>query len=296
MKKRIAFILALCLIMVCCLPTRAYAATIRQGSRGTEVRYLQMNLNGLGYAVGTADGIAGSKTVAGIKAFQRDYGLTVDGIAGTATQTKLTQLIKNIQTNLNTLGYSCGTADGIYGSQATTAVKNFQRNYGLSVSGIAYPETQNKLNAAISGKYDPNMPSQVITYSKSQSGEVKLSDNFKVREFACQDGSDTILIDSKLVALLQDIRDHFGKPITINSAYRTPSHNAAVGGASSSQHLKGTAADIVVQGVSPIEVARYAESIGVKGIGLYSWGVHVDTRTTQYFWKNSGSNGVSTFG
>ena len=47
--------------------------------------------------------------------------------------------------------------------------------------------------------------------------------------------------------------------MTINSAYRTPAHNKAVGGATGSQHVKGTAADIVVAGAAPLEVAQYAE-------------------------------------
>ena len=57
-------------------------------------------------------------------------------------------------------------------------------------------------------------------YSKAKDGNKQLSTNFKVREFACKDGSDAILIDDELVKLLQKIRDHFGKPVVINSAYR----------------------------------------------------------------------------
>lgn len=57
-----------------------------------------------------------------------------------------------------------------------------------------------------------------------------------MREFRCRDGTDTILIDEGLVVLLQCIREHFGKPVTITSGYRTASHNAKVGGSRSSQH------------------------------------------------------------
>jgi len=72
----------------------------------------------------------------------------------------------------------------------------------------------------------------VKTYSKKTQGNLALSANFKVSEFACQDGSDAILIDDGLVTVLQKIRDKFGKPIKINSAYRTAAYNKKVGGAS----------------------------------------------------------------
>lgn len=138
----------------------------------------------------------------------------------------------------------------------------------------------------------------VKTYSKKQHGATKLSANFTVGEFACQDGSDKVLIDTDLVAILQKIRDHFGKPITINSAYRSVSHNRKVGGVSNSQHVKGTAADIVVSGVAPVEVAKYAEYImpNKGGIGVYSGFVHVDVRTSRSRWTNYGKeNAVSGF-
>jgi peptidoglycan hydrolase-like protein with peptidoglycan-binding domain len=84
--------------------------------------------------------------------------------------------------------------------------------------------------------------------------------------------------------------------VTINSGYRCVKHNKAVGGASKSKHLEGKAADIVVSGIEPIEVAKYAESIGVKGIGLYEWGCHIDTRTTKGFWYSSKQEPRTTFG
>ena len=79
-------------------------------------------------------------------------------------------------------------------------------------------------------------------YSLAKDGARQLAPGFKVREFRCRDGSDAIMIDQTLVVLLQAIREHFNKPITITSGYRTAAHNAAVGGAKSSQHLLGRAA------------------------------------------------------
>lgn len=141
----------------------------------------------------------------------------------------------------------------------------------------------------------------VKTYSKSSN--VSLSTNFKVSEFSCHGSGccSTVLIDDQLVVYLQKIRDHFGKSITITSGYRCPTHNARIGGATGSRHSKGQAADIVVQGVSSREVAKYAESIGIKGIGLYEtakdgYFTHIDTRTTKSFWYGQSEAYRSTFG
>ena len=136
----------------------------------------------------------------------------------------------------------------------------------------------------------------IKTYTKGEA--VQLSKNFKSTEFDCHGANCclTTSIDSKLVEYLQKIRDHFGKSVNINSGYRCKTHNANVGGASQSNHMDGEAADIRIPGVTPLEVAQYAEHIGILGIGVYSWGVHVDTRTSKYFWYDGGASNVSTFG
>lgn len=138
----------------------------------------------------------------------------------------------------------------------------------------------------------------VVTYSLKAQGAEKLSPNFTVREFRCKDGSDQILIDSALVELLQRIRDHFGGAVTINSAYRTPAHNKTVGGAADSQHLRGTAADIVVSGATPLEVAQYAEHLqpAAGGIGVYKSFTHVDVRAKRYRWDNRSGREVAVAG
>lgn len=138
----------------------------------------------------------------------------------------------------------------------------------------------------------------IKTYSLKDDGNKRLSTNFVVKEFRCLDGSDEVKIDLDLVNLLQAIRDEMGAAITINSAYRTASHNASVGGSSQSFHLYGRAADIVVAGKTPKEVAACAESLGALGILRYETFVHVDTRTTKYFavYTNGNPTPVTTHG
>lgn len=139
------------------------------------------------------------------------------------------------------------------------------------------------------------------TYKKGQ--KTKLSENFNSSEFDCHGSgccSETI-VNPKLVEYVQKIRDHFGKSITVTSGYRCPVHNKRIGGATGSRHSKGDAADIVVSGVAPREVAKYAESIGIKGIGLYETNAdghftHVDTRDVKSFWYGQNEAKRTTFG
>lgn len=124
-------------------------------------------------------------------------------------------------------------------------------------------------------------------YSKKKDGNKKLSANFRVKEFACTDGSDPVFIDTDLVNVLQKIRNHFGKAVTITSAYRTPGKNKAAGGTAYSQHLYGRAADIKVKGVTPKQVAAYAEKLlpGTGGIGIYKSFCHIDVRVAKARWN-----------
>lgn len=149
---------------------------------------------------------------------------------------------------------------------------------------------ENKVDTTIDGKY-------------AKGGKVKLANNFNSSEFDCHGSgccSET-LVDQQLVEYLQKIRNHFGKPVNISSGYRCVTHNKNVGGATGSRHSKGQAADIYINGIAPAEIAKYAESIGIKGIGLYEtdkdgYFVHVDTRTTKSFWYGQSELPRTTFG
>lgn len=140
-------------------------------------------------------------------------------------------------------------------------------------------------------------------YRCTKGKAVQLAKNFKSTEFDCN-GSNCCketVIDVDLVNFLQKIRDHFGKPVNISSAYRCEVHNSRTPNASkTSKHMYGMAADITVSGVAPAEVAKYAESLGILGIGLYPPAdgnfVHVDTRPTKSFWYGHAQAYRATFG
>lgn len=139
----------------------------------------------------------------------------------------------------------------------------------------------------------------IYQYAKGSSGD--LSPNFRKSEFACKcDRCKTVTVDTELVDILQRIRDHFRKPVNINSGYRCKEHNAEVGGDPNSSHMQGMAADIRVKGVAPMEVAKFAESIGVKRIGLYEGDegefVHIGSGVTKRFWLGRKAVLVDTFG
>ncbi|OJJ14996.1 hypothetical protein BKI52_40900 [marine bacterium AO1-C] len=124
------------------------------------------------------------------------------------------------------------------------------------------------------------------------------SANFKIEEFACNDGTavppEYYPNVKNLMAQLEVLRSEMGNnSITINSSYRTPTHNASVGGASNSQHLYAKASDIVVKGYTPkqvhakIEELTKAGKMTQGGLGLYNTFVHYDIRGTKARWDKS---------
>lgn len=130
---------------------------------------------------------------------------------------------------------------------------------------------------------------EINAYSKAKDGNKKLSTHFKVKEFACKDGSDAVLVAPRLVMVLQSIRSRFGAAVTINSGYRTPQYNAKVGGVAHSQHCYGTAADISVRGQTPEAVAAYARQLMPDwgGVGVYAGQgfTHIDVREAKADWN-----------
>ena len=112
---------------------------------------------------------------------------------------------------------------------------------------------------------------------------MKISEHFHDSEFTCKCCGESV-IDIRLIILLEDIRVHFGKPVSVTSGYRCEAHNRAIGGSKSSQHLKGTAADFNIIGVSPAKVQQYlADHQGGLGLGSKTF-THADVRDHKARW------------
>lgn len=120
----------------------------------------------------------------------------------------------------------------------------------------------------------------------SEDGENRITEHFKLKEFACKN-SEAVIVSEKLCYVLEAIRTHFGKPVVVTSGYRTPEYNAKVGGAAKSRHMLGIAADIQISGVKPADVATYARTLmpTYGGIGIYSTFTHIDIRSDIANWK-----------
>ena len=115
---------------------------------------------------------------------------------------------------------------------------------------------------------------------------MKQTNYFKKEEFACKCGCGYNTINKDLLWLLNDLRDHYGVPITINSGCRCISHNKNVGGGKKSQHLLGNATDIVVEGVDAHSVYNYLDEQypHILGLGKYNTFTHIDIRSKRARW------------
>ena len=124
----------------------------------------------------------------------------------------------------------------------------------------------------------------IKSYIMARSANEKVGQHFKVREFACKDGSQVVFIDEHLVSILDILRNKIGKPIIITSGYRTPEWNEKCGGAKYSYHMCGMAADIRVNGMTAKEIANKLNEIVPDecGIIVYTNWVHFDVRTSKY--------------
>jgi uncharacterized protein YcbK (DUF882 family) len=114
----------------------------------------------------------------------------------------------------------------------------------------------------------------------------QLTQHFRRDEFACQCGCGFSSPDPELLGVLEQVRNYFGKPLTINSACRCKVHNANAGGARNSAHVQGIAADIVVKDVSPSDVHEYLGNLYPDryGLGKYSTFTHIDVRANKARW------------
>ena len=149
---------------------------IKLGSNGDAVKTLQTKLKEMGFYSAEITGNVGEKTEAAIKAFQRKYGLTADGVAGPQTLAKIDAAyasrgnssssssssglkegskgtaVSDLQRNLTTLGYYWAEITGNFGTKTETAVKRFQEENGLTVDGVAGEKTIAAIAKAVANK------------------------------------------------------------------------------------------------------------------------------------------------
>ena len=148
--------------------------------------------------------------------------------------------------------------------------------------------------------------------------------NFSPAEIACR-GSGSLRLNEEALDKLQALRDRLGKPLIVRSAYRSPAHNRAVGGAPRSKHMDGTAFDIAMANHDPVAFEAAARAVGFLGFGYYprsgfmhidlgparQWGERFPVRATAFAaetapvrevladsrtMKGSGAAGVATLG
>lgn len=201
---------------------------------------------------------------------------------------------KQIQLLLAYLGYYAGEIDGKWGEQSQSACISFQRDYGLDADGIAGAMTQKMLKAAVAGTAYKVSTSDSGT-EEDDSTEADTGNfwdgikYFRRTEFACQCGGKycngfPCEPAEETVKICDEIRKRAKVPITISSGIRCEKHNAEVGGVANSNHKYGKAADLICS-LPPEKLKEIAEAVtaemipGRGGIGLYSWGVHVDNGT-----------------
>ena len=205
------------------------------------VLQIQCLLTYLGYSPGDIDGVDGAKTRNAVKAFQRQEGLTVDGVAGTGTQGKLLETV----------------ADGRLCKPAATPTTQ----PAASADAAQYLQDD--------GRY--HIPRGV---------DVQLTRNFRANEIHCQGVGccNVSIISKRIIDLAQEIRDDLGEPLSIGDAggsgYRCPIHNAAVNGAATSLHMVSDAVDIHYKDPAKLKVVAL-KHLKDGEVGLYDWGCHV---------------------
>ena len=192
--------------------------------------------------------------------------------------------IKQRQHLLAYLGYYVGDIDGAWGSGSRSACTAFQRDRGIPDDGYGGPVTDKALKNAVANDLAKPEKAEKTSTTGTFWDEIEFFDR---EEFCCQCGGKycngfPVEPEEKLVRIVDEIRRRLGVPVQIvtagGSGVRCPTHNANVGGVKNSEHLYGRAADLHAP-VSLAVLKQVAEDVldGTGGLGLYDWGIHVDT-------------------
>jgi hypothetical protein len=209
------------------------------------VKQRQCLLAYLGYNVGPIDGADGPKTRAAVTAFQGDFGgLTVDGIAGDATEKALRHAVA--------YGMPEKKQESAGDEESPSTATVYAAQY-LQADGC---------------------------YHIPRGVDVQLTKNFWAREIHCQGkGCCTeSVISKRILDLAQEIRDDLGQPLSIGTAggsgYRCRQHNAEVGGSKTSLHMISDAVDLHYKDPAKLK-AVVLRHLTDGEVGLYKWGCHV---------------------
>ena len=199
--------------------------------------------------------------------------------------------VKQKQCLLYYLGYYVGNIDGIWGTLSKTATRCFQQDNNLTPDGAFGSDTEKAVLAAVA-KSDVEKPTvtPALTPAVDDWDDIEF---FSKKEFRCKCGGQycdgyPAEIDLTMVRYADEIRRRIGIPIGVNSGLRCSQWNTIQGGVSNSQHRFGTAADLgKPSGVTVAEMAAIAEDVmgNTGGIGIYSWGIHIDSRKTKSRWN-----------
>ena len=222
------------------------------------VKQQQCLLAFLGYYTGAIDGIWGDRSRKATERFQRDFGLTPDGVFGVGTEERIRQAIGNYDDLVLDLTGGESATDTNVGNKSDKGI-NVPTSTGSFWDEIEY-FTREEFRCQCGGKYCNGFHAEP---------------------------------DETMVRTVNEIRRRLGVPVSIvdagGSGVRCPQHNAAVGGVANSLHMYGKAADLH-SSKFPEEMARVAEEVmGNTGeIGIYSWGIHVgvNCKYSRFYGKN----------
>lgn len=211
---------------------------------------------------------------------------------------------KQIQALLIYHGFDPGIPDGVIGKNTVEAVRQFQSRVGLTVDGVPGQLTQNALREYIDTPM-PEKPTESQSEAVTEDNPTlagrplwwKTIKHFTHMEMRCPCGKCNGFPkepEEKLMHILDDVREHFGAPITIvplppnnphdgGSGVRCQAYNDSLpGSVPNSRHVQGKAADIIVRGVSGSAVNAYCQSLVRQGRLRYSYvisggnSVHID--------------------